>query len=339
MKREMKRKVRCGPAVYTLMILLFLLFTSRCKKERNPVKYPLGSFPDTVVNLTGLNSPYDDYNSTGYELSAAISLIFSSNRQSQGGQFDLEQGLITFNFNQTTGSFQLTAGMTQDIFTDNLIAKAVTPGDDLGPYRIYSPLDGNEYLILASENEAGNLDLRYCMNVPANGSMIPPVSGPYPVTLLNTEYDDAYLGFNLKGDSAYFTSNIEGNFDIYVKTRSKDMSIAEWFGSDYSPSGKVEIVNSPEDDKCPIVYNKLMVFTSDRPGGFGGFDLYYSIFRDGDWTQPVNLGPKINTSSDEYRPLIGFHSEFTNLYLIFSSNRPGGNGGYDLYFTGLDVPD
>ena len=82
-----------------------------------------------------------------------------------------------------------------------------------------------------------------------------------------------------------------------------------------------------------------MVFTSDRPGGFGGFDLYYSLFRNGKWNSPVNFGPKINTSSDEYRPLLGFYSGFENIYLIFSSDRPGGLGGFDLYFTGLEVPE
>ena len=47
-------------------------------------------------------------------------------------------------------------------------------------------------------------------------------------------------------------------------------------------------------------------------------------------------GRNINTSSNEYSPVIGFHPDFTNKYMIFSSDRPGGKGGYDLYFTGVD---
>jgi hypothetical protein len=114
--------------------------------------------------------------------------------------------------------------------------------------------------------------------------------------------------------------------------------VGAWFEQDYSASQKVDNINSTSDDKCPMVYNKLMVFTSNRPGGYGGYDLYYSLFRDGNWSAPVNFGPKINSSSDEYRPLIGFFSNFENIYMIFSSNRPGGLGGYDLYFTGIEVP-
>jgi hypothetical protein len=56
---------------------------------------------------------------------------------------------------------------------------------------------------------------------------------------------------------------------------------------------------------------------------------------DGKWTKPVNFGPSINTSYDEYRPVIKTVTGFTNDFLIFSSNRPGGKGGFDLYYVGV----
>jgi hypothetical protein len=309
-----------------------------CSKSKETPKYRYGIFPDTVVNLEGLNSAFDDYNSTTNETSGALPLIFSSNRKSTGGQFDLEQGLIAFTFNKIDGTFGLTTSMTHDAFMDTLIKKAETPRDDLGPYRIYSSEDGFEYLILASGNLDGNLDLMYCKNIPQQGDNIPAVLGTFPVKLLNTVFDEAYLSFNMGLDSAYFTSNRGGNFDIYVKTRPAGKNIGEWFDSDYSQAAKVDSINSDYDDKCPMVHNNFMVFTSNRPGGYGAYDLYYSIFRNGKWSSPVNLGPKINSSSDEYRPLIGYYNDFENIFMIFSSNRPGGLGGYDLYFTGLDVP-
>ena len=321
--------------IFTL--LLTSLFLYNCNESEEPANFPVGVFPDTVLNLAGLNSTFDDYNSTAYEIVGALPIIFSSNRKSSGGQFDLEQGLITFTFDKTDGRFEIGSGMIQDPFLSNLISKAVTPGNDFGPYTTYSSLDGMEYFILSSENAEGNLDLRYLNHIPNFGSAQPEIYGPYPVKLLNTEFDDAYLTFDLSLDSAYFTSNIEGNFDIYFKLRPEGQDINQWFNSDYSSSAKVDSINGSSDDKCPMVYNKMMVFTSNRPGGYGGFDLYYSIFRNGNWSSPVNFGPRINSSSDEYRPLIGYHSEFSNLYMIFSSNRPGGTGGYDLYFTGIDT--
>ena len=323
-----------------ISILLISVFIIDCKKDEDPVKYPLGIFPDTVLNLQGLNSEFDDYNSSANQISGGLPLIFSSNRRSSGGQFDLEQGLIAFTFDKTNGYFTLTTGMTQDAFRSKLITAAETSLNDFGPYTTYSSYDGFEYFILASENVDGNLDLKYLKNRPVNGSALPEIEGPHPVKLMNTIADDAYLSFDLNLDSAYFTSNIDGNFDIYLKTRPEGKDIASWFDLEYSLSEKVNNINSSSDDKCPMVYNKFMVFTSNRPGGLGGYDLYYSLFSDGNWSSPVNFGPKINSVSDEYRPLIGYYADFSNIYIIFSSNRPEvGLGGYDLYFTGFDIPE
>lgn len=71
---------------------------------------------------------------------------------------------------------------------------------------------------------------------------------------------------------------------------------------------------------------KRLLFASDRPGGFGGFDLYYAEYRNGAWSAPINLGPDINSKSDEIFP-----SWNENQIITFSSNRLGGFGGLDLY--------
>ena len=309
-----------------------------CLGSEPIVLYENGTFPDTVVNLTDLNSTFDDYNTTTTQLSGYTILVFSTNRASSGGQFDLEQGVISFIFDQTNGGFGLGAKITDDGFLDRLIEKAVTPKNDFGPYRAYSALDGYEYLILSSVNSAGNLDLYYLKNRPPYGTNIPDIEGPFPVKLLNTASDDAYLCFDNNLDSAYFNTNTSGNFDIYLHKRPAEKDIQSWFNLDYAASTRVDSVNSDFNDKCPNIFKDIMVFTSDRPGGYGGYDLYYSLFRKGKWSSPVNMGPRINTPDDEYRPLLGLHYEFTNYYMIFSSNRPGGLGGYDLYFAGVNFP-
>ncbi|MFV8227119.1 hypothetical protein ACNKXV_14305, partial [Christiangramia aquimixticola] len=79
----------------------------------------------------------------------------------------------------------------------------------------------------------------------------------------------------------------------------------------------------------------LLVFASDRPGGYGGYDLYYSKKTVSGWSEPVNLGPQINSVHDEYRPVVSSYPEFANQLMIFSSNRPGEMGGFDLYFVGI----
>ena len=331
-------------SVNSVRILIYLipavlLYVYSCKKDDNPVKFPKGTFPDSTIILTGINSPYDDYNMDLYQLLDYVNVIFSSNRAGSGGKFDLVQGVITFRFDQTDGTFELESEITQDAFRTTLINAANTPGDDLGPYTRFSTVDGNEYLILSSESVNGDLDFYYLKNQPFFGTSIPSVSGPFPVTLLNSDANDAYICFDSNLDSAYYSSDKEGNFEIYLQTRPAETTLADWFKGVYSDGIKVDSINSSGHDKCPYILRKIMVFASDRPGGLGGFDIYYSIFREGKWSSPVNMGPDINTSHNEYRPVLGFHEDFTNNFIVFSSDRPGGKGEFDLYFRGITLPE
>ena len=316
----------------------FLIFMSMsCKKTENPIKFPQGTFPDSIINLSDINSAYDDYNLDIHVLSASNPLVFSSNRGSSGGQFDLVYGTFSYIFDQETGDFSLNGEIANNPFLTRLVTKVNTAGNDFGPYRLYSPLDGYEYLILSSVIN-GNLDFYYTRNLPYFGTSVPEVSGPYPVTLLNSGSNDAYICFDTNQDSAYFSSDADGNFDICLHKKPAETFMDTWLNLPYSASSKVDILNSTGDDKCPFIFRKVMVFASNRPGGLGGFDLYYSKFSNGKWGTPVNFGPEINTASDEYRPVMGGDEEFTNTFLMFSSNRPGGKGGFDLYFTGIDIP-
>lgn len=309
-----------------------------CKKDENPVKFTDGTFPDTIINLRDINSPYDDYNADPYVLYGNIALVFSSNRKSSGGQFDIEQGNIYYQFDLTTGVFGIGSEITNDSFTSKLIAKAITPGNDFGPYRLFSTVDGYEYFLLSSVNTAGNLDLFYLKNMPVYGSNTPEITGPNPVKLFNSNSNDAYICFNLKMDTAYFASDRNGNFDIFFSKMSAEKPLSELFDMNFVNSSKPDSINSTEDDKCPIIHRGVMVFASNRLGGLGGYDLYYSVFKKGKWNSPVNFGPEINSSSDEYRPVLGSAQDFTNSFLIFSSNRPGGKGGFDLYLKGVELP-
>ncbi len=78
---------------------------------------------------------------------------------------------------------------------------------------------------------------------------------------------------------------------------------------------------------------RYMYFTAcDRPGGMGSCDIYFSAFNDGRWTEPYNLRSPVNTSHWESQPSISADGKT----LFFSSNRPGGMGGKDLWYSTLD---
>jgi hypothetical protein len=337
-KKVLMKKAGFYSAILALVFLMvFSISFQNCKKSENPIKFPKGIFPDTVINITDLNSSYDDYNSTLYQIVDNAPIIFSSNRKSTGGQFDLEQGMILFQFDQTSGKFTFSSKITSDPFYDKLINKAKTPGNDFGPYSFFSSDDGFEYLVLSSVN-AGNLDFYYLKNQPASATVVPEIEGPFPVKLLNTAFDDAYFTFNSKQDTAFFSSLKDGNFDIFLINKPAGKNPSAWFDQIYALPVKADVLNSDGNDKCPFILKNIMVFASDRPGGSGGFDLYYSLYSNGKWGAPVNMGPSVNTSSNEYRPIIGLSTDFTNNFIIFSSDRGGGKGGYDLYFTGFEFP-
>ncbi len=71
----------------------------------------------------------------------------------------------------------------------------------------------------------------------------------------------------------------------------------------------------------------ILIFASDRPGGYGGSDLYYCVKSgNGQWTRPVNLGKKINTEGNELFPFLD-----NNDYLFFASTGHVGLGGLDVF--------
>jgi len=323
-------------AVYILVLLLFS--TGGCKKKDNPIKFPMGIFPDSLYNLSGLNSEYDDYNLNIYTVSGDLPVIFSSNRESKGGQFDFVQGVITFDFDKETGNFVLNSAVSTDPHYATIISKANTSLNDFGPYSYFSSVDGYEYLIYASETSSGGLDLFYVKNLPKYGNNIPNVTGPYPVSVINTSFNDSYVTFDFNGDSIYFCSDRNGNYDIFVMKRNAGIATDLFLSGDPGQAVLVDSINSSFDDMAPYVYMNIMVFASNRPGGLGGFDLYYSVYKSGKWSSPFNLGPSVNSSHNEFRPVIINHKDFTNQAILFSSDKPGGSGRFDLYFTGFTLP-
>lgn len=76
--------------------------------------------------------------------------------------------------------------------------------------------------------------------------------------------------------------------------------------------------------------NQRLYFVSDMPGGYGGTDIYYVDFINGEWGSPINLGPEINTEGNEMFPFI---DQYGNMY--FASDGLPGLGGLDIFYIEL----
>lgn len=92
------------------------------------------------------------------------------------------------------------------------------------------------------------------------------------------------------------------------------------------------VVNSASNDQHPTLSKDglTLIFASDRPGGFGDFDLWVSQrdSLDSSWQTPRNL-TMLNSSSRDFAPYLTSDGH----WLFFHSNRPGGCGGMDMYAT------
>ena len=163
----------------------------------------------------------------------------------------------------------------------------------------------------------------------------------------NNYYEDIYIS-HLKGDQwaapEKISKNINTNYHecgaaispdgkqlfIYMDEGDGDFYVSTFDGNEWSVPRPVTGVNSPYRELSISINgegNKLY-FSSNRPGGYGGFDLYVSTLDQyGEWGKPINLGPKINTEGDEDAPFI--HPDGDVLY--FSSTGQLGMGGFDIF--------
>lgn len=94
-------------------------------------------------------------------------------------------------------------------------------------------------------------------------------------------------------------------------------------------TGSVNVAGYDAKEPFITADGQSLIFSSDQPGGQGGFDLWYcSLGMDGAPTGvPMNLGTVVNTTGDEVNPYYDSHGS----ELIFSSNGRVGMGGFDLY--------
>lgn len=146
---------------------------------------------------------------------------------------------------------------------------------------------------------------------------------------INTSDNEGAFSISSDGHYIFFTScsrrGGKGQCDIWL-TIDND---GEWS----EPMNLQAPINTRHWESQPSIASngKTLYFTSDRPGGYGGTDLWKANFGETGWEEPINLGPEINTPFDEQFPFI--HSDNNTLY--FSSEGHPGMGKSDLFLSRL----
>ncbi len=289
---------------------------------------------DTATNLQSLNSADDDYNSNLPYPGARSEIYFSSNRNSGGDNYDIICRAIDISYHEKDNilNFSIPTNNSYSLYQTNLLELINTQHDELGPFSFAT----NEWnYFFYANNESGDFDIKFVYTPSLDWGTYDGqhrLFGPSNVTLVNSLSDDLYPTIHQDKSKLLFCSNREnGSFDIYSIDLNTDVLLQDYLtGANSVQISKESVLSSNANDKCPSINGNLIVFASDRDGGYGGYDLYYSQFINNQWSTPVNFGDKINSSSDEYRPITFSFFSYSNL-MIFSSNRPGGRGGFDLY--------
>ena len=146
---------------------------------------------------------------------------------------------------------------------------------------------------------------------------------------LNTIHHECCASFTADHKKIFYTRSIdEQPGDGKGIKNTLKMFSATWDGNNWQEIQTFRFNDTTHSYGQPSVgaNEELFFFASDRIGGYGGTDLYVCFNLDHKWTDPVNLGVGVNTAYNELYPFI--HPDGT---LYFSSNRPEGFGGYDIY--------
>ena len=137
------------------------------------------------------------------------------------------------------------------------------------------------------------------------------------------------------GKTLYFASIRESNIgfdpdnptsDIYYSTKDEKGNWTK--AKNLGPK-----INTPGNEKSPFIHSdsQTLYFSSDGHLGIGGYDIFFSKFRDSDWTKPVNIGYPINTKNND----LGFVVNTQGTKAYFASNKLNGKGGWDIYAIDL----
>jgi tetratricopeptide (TPR) repeat protein len=141
---------------------------------------------------------------------------------------------------------------------------------------------------------------------------------------MNSVNSDVLNCISPDGKQIYFSRMVRGAYEMFVSTLSKKN---KW----QSPQKLGININSKDNDLWAYITfdGNTMLFSSDRQGGYGGYDIYMSEkLTTGEWGKPFNLGSEVNTESDEISPVL-----MPDGTLYFSSNGTNTMGGFDIFET------
>jgi outer membrane protein OmpA-like peptidoglycan-associated protein len=148
------------------------------------------------------------------------------------------------------------------------------------------------------------------------------------MNVVNSPYHESTLALSRDGNTLFIYKD-ENRGDIYSSKRQPN---GNWSPPKLLPG----LINSSYEENSVTISpdEKTLYFSSNRPGGYGGLDIYSATLNsNGEWSNIKNLGPKINTVEDEDGPF----ADYDGKTLYFSTKGRKGMGGFDIFKTIFDA--
>lgn len=200
----------------------------------------------------------------------------------------------------------------------------------LNEYKLqYFPVltaDG-EQILFTKRDGTGNFDKEDIFTAFADGAG----SWTTPQSIsqaINSPFNEGTCSVTADGKILIFTScdapDSQGSCDLYIAYKVN--------GAWQRPTNMGAKVNSRSWDSQPSLSadGRVLFFSSNRRGGYGGNDIWYSVrLADGTWAEAKNLGSDVNTPKDEISPFMFFNNEI----LFFASDGHQGFGGMDIFLS------
>ena len=155
------------------------------------------------------------------------------------------------------------------------------------------------------------------------------LSKPLPTAINHPKYFNSNFCLSEDGQRMILTRCVRiGDGDLHCELWQTEKHGDNWQKPKKLPSS-INENNCSTMQPCLVQTSdyEILYFVSDRPGGYGKSDIWYSISKNGHFQSPVNLGPIINTEGDEVTP---FYDKAHNM-LYFSSDEHHSIGDFDIF--------
>jgi hypothetical protein len=294
-------------------------YIEQCNTAKALMAHPVNVNIKDLGDL--INSQYDDKKPT-LSIDGKL-LIFTSGRpETKGGKVDKEAGGVYFD-----DIYMSVWDSVKNAWGEPEALKGAVNTEGHDACTSLSP-DGKQLFIYLNSEEDGMAGDIYVSKVSASGKWSAPKRLDKK-TVNTTYYEDAAC-LSPDGKKLYFVSERPkdgfGHGDIWVCER---IGKSEW-----GPAVNLgPVVNTDRDENAIYMHpdGKTLFFSSEGHGSMGEHDLFKTVFENGQWSKPVNLGYPINSVKQDK----SFILTADNKTAYFVSNRDGGLGGDDIYIVDM----